>query len=165
MVHIPAVSAPFLDYNPVRIALTYDEAMAHVRLTEKGISRGSVALSPAEQMLADQIRKLCHSLPPHPLRVFWPAPAPLPEGEPWLAEDRRFRVWLVNQALSRSPVGGRDQYLANALRVQTGVVQKLTHQDWRLHMHALHALLELETDHLLDYRRPLRLAMLWHDVG
>jgi len=163
--YYPAVSAPFLGYNPTRIALTYDEAMAQVRLTEKGSTRGSVELSPAEQIIADQTLKLWQSLPQSPLRVLWPSPAPLPEGDPWLAEDRLFRVWLVNQARSRNPIGGRDQYLENALRVQTGVAQKSTHQGWGLHLHALHALLELETDHLPDYRRPLRLAMLWHDIG
>jgi hypothetical protein len=165
MAYYPAVSAPFLRHEPIRIRMNNAEAITEVQSTEKGGLRKWDVLSSGERRLAANIVQLRQSLDQTPVPVPWPAPATLPEESPWLAKDKHFRAWVVNQTRSRRPVGGGDEYLASALRTQSGVEQKPTHQGWDLHLHVLHSLLELETDHIPEYRLVMRVAMLWHDVG
>jgi hypothetical protein len=163
--YYPGVAAPFVGHEPAALVLTYTDAMAKVSADEQGGRRRPLRLSLHERRVAARILRLRGSLQPVPIPVPWPEPAPFPDGDPWLAEDRTFRSWVVNQVRSRSPVGGRDSYLEHAFLVQAGGKQKPTHQGWSLHQHALHALLELDTDRFPEHRRAMRLAMLWHDVG
>lgn len=163
--YYPGVSAPFILHERAPIARTYDKAMEEVQRCEHGGKTHWRGLTPTEEQCAREVIQLLEKLPREPRLVSWPTPASLPDGDPWLSPDAQFRMWVVNQTRSRNPAGGRDEYLKGALERQRGVQQKATHQGWDLRLHALHALLQLETDHISAYRRPLRLAMLWHDIG
>lgn len=161
----PAVTAVCWDHKPKKIALTFQEAMREVRTLEHISADRTIDLSPVERATAETIRQLFESLPQMSQPVPWPPPASLPECDPWNSPDASFRAWVTNQTRSRNPVDGRNLYLQNALKLQSGTMQKPTHQGWDLRTHAIRSLLELETDHLPVYRRLLRLAMLWHDIG
>lgn len=163
--YYPGVSAPFVLHERVPIALTYADAMQEVQQHEFGGKGHWHGFTPREEQFAHEVIQLLEKLPRDARLVPWPPPAPLPDGDPWLSPDAQFRMWVVNQARSRNPAGGSNEYLRGALECQWDVQQKATHQGWDLHLHALHALLQLETDHVPAYRRPLRLAMLWHDIG
>lgn len=163
--YYPGVSAPFIFHERSAIIQTYAEAMAEVQQHEFGGKVHVRGFSPKEVPYAHEIMRLLEKVPRDARLVPWPPPAPLPDGDPWLSPDAQFRMWVVNQTRSRNPAGGHDGYLKFALERQSGVRQKATHQGWDLRLHALHALLQLETDHISAYRRSLRLAMLWHDVG
>ncbi|MDP3685737.1 MAG: hypothetical protein Q8R32_02805 [bacterium] len=163
--YYPGVSAPFIGHERVPVVRTYEEAMAAVQHMEFGGRRQWKGLALEEEHWAQETLRLFRHLSRHPRMIPWPRLAPFPSGDPWLAPDAEFRMWVVNQVRSRTPVGGRDVYLQTALDRQRNVWQKPTHQGWPLFLHALHALLEIETDHLDSFRRPLRLAVLWHDIG
>ncbi|TSC64473.1 MAG: hypothetical protein G01um1014106_111 [Parcubacteria group bacterium Gr01-1014_106] len=163
--YYPGVSAPMIGHERVPITRTFPETMAQIRALERGGRRQWNTLTVAERERAERILAMRARLPCMPHVVPWPSPAPLPETDPWYAPDARFRAWVANQTRSRNPVGGRDPYLAAALAYQNGVAQKPTHQGWSMHLHAMHTLLQIDTDALPAFRRPLRLAALWHDVG
>lgn len=163
--YYPGISAPFIFHERVPIAHTYGEAMEEIQHREYGGKTHWHALTLREERYAREAIQFLEKLPCEPRLVSWPPPASLPDGNPWLSPDAQFRMWVVNQTRSRNPVGGRDEYLMSAFERQRGVQQKATHQGWDLQLHALYALLQLETDHVSAYRRPLRLAMLWHDIG
>lgn len=163
--YYPGVSAPFIGHQCVNITRTFPETVRQLHQVERGGRRQWSGLSEKERGYALKVFQIREGLPQAPQNVPWPPPAPLPDSDPWFAPDANFRSWVVNQSRSRNPVGGRDPYLAGALECQRGVAQKTSHQGWSLHLHALHALLQIGTDYLPDFRRPLRLAALWHDVG
>lgn len=159
------VSAPFIGHDRVSIKANYSDAIHQCQSQETGGRKQWSSLSIREERIARALAGLREALDRTPQPVPWPVPAEISTGNPWLADDRYFRAWIVNQVRSRTPFGGRDAYLEHALKVQEGVAQKPTHLGWDLRMHVFHALLQLETDNLIEFRRPLRLAMLWHDVG
>lgn len=163
--YYPGVTSPLILHERVAIVRTYAEAMQEVQQHEFGGKAHWHRFTPREEQYANEVLQLLEKLRREPRLVPWPPPAPLPDGDPWLSPDAQFRMWVVNQTRSRNPAGGRNEYLRAALECQRGVQQKATHQGWDLQLHALHALLQLETDHVPTYRRSLRLAMLWHDIG
>lgn len=163
--YYPAVSAPMIGHERVSLPRTFAETVEQIHAMERGGRRRWNGLTAAERERAERILQIRERLPCVPQMVPWPLPAPFPEKDPWYAPDASFRTWVANQTRSRNPVGGRDPYLAAALACQKGVVQKPSHQGWNLHLHATHALLQIDTDALAAFRRPLRLAALWHDVG
>jgi hypothetical protein len=163
--YYPAVYAPFIKHQAVPILRDYPKALEHIKASERGGRRLGNDMSQEERQYVERLIAFRNSLPHDPMPVPWPPPAQLPIRDPWFAKDAQFRIWVVNQVRSRTPIGGRDPYLKNALNLQTGGHQKVTHQGWSLHLHAFHALLEIETDHLPEFRRCMRVAMLWHDVG
>lgn len=165
VMYYPGVSAPCILHEWVPITQTYEEAMEAVQRQEYGGKTHWSGLTLDEEQHFRNANQLSEKLDRSPLLVSWPPPATLPDGDPWLSPDAQFRMWVVNQTRSRNPAGGRDEYLEAALECQRDIHQKATHQGWDLRLHALHSLLQLETDHIPAYRRPLRLAMLWHDIG
>lgn len=163
--YYPGVSAPFINHERVDLPRTFPETVRRLHGIERGGRRQWSGLSEQERECALRVLPIREGLSQALQVVPWPPPAPLPEGDPWFSPDANFRSWVANQTRSRNPVGGRDRYLASALECQKGVAQKPSHQGWSLHLHALHALLQVDTDQLPAFCRPLRLAALWHDVG
>jgi len=163
--YYPGVCAPFIDHERMLVHDNWHAIQVAVRLVERGGRKESGPLSASERVLADRVLELMRALDRSSQAVPLPGPSPPPHGDPWKAADQSFRAWVANQTRSRRPVGGRDTYLHHALSCQRGVPQKPSHQGWALDLHVLHALFVVETDHVPDYRRALRLAVLWHDVG
>lgn len=165
--YYPGVLATFIGHDRVPVCRSLGEVTRAVRAGERGGRRQwGPCLSPPEQDLARAVLRLRASLETAPQAVPMPEPGPVdPRADPWTASDGVFRNWVANQTRSRRPVGGRDPYLQHALDCQSGIGQKPSHQGWALDLHVIHVLLTLETDALPRYRRALRIAALWHDIG
>jgi len=164
--YYPAVEALFIGHERKPIEINYDAVAKAISIYEKGGRRQwKSGLLDAEQPLAMKILLQLQSLSHQPEAVPLPLPAPFTWGDPWQTSDANFRIWVANQTRSRKPFGGRDSYLHHALDLQRGVEQKPSHQGWTLELHALHVLLVLQTDHIPEYRRAMRVAALWHDIG
>jgi hypothetical protein len=161
----PGLRADFLAYRGKDLAQTFEEIDALVKEQESGGRRTTMSFAPAELPWVAAIRRWHETVEPSIEAVPLPARAPLPEGDPWTADDDSFREWLLDQTSTADPRTPRDEDLHRLFEVQRGD-QKPTHLGWETYQHAIMAMLTLDT-HGFDVadRRALRVAVLMHDIG
>lgn len=132
------------------------------------------ALAPMPHPLLETVAQLKRDAEDNPAQPQQPIDEPLlPNGyEAWsqiafTADDPSFREWFLNQTRSRNPVGGRDEYVAHALRAyagkqaETGYAQ--LHWGWDIERHVRELMLALSTEGVTrdpDLKASCRLAAL-----
>lgn len=163
--YYPNTYCPELNNPIVANKYSYTDVMNLTLKLEKGGKYINIQLTPEETAICNDITNFRNALDKQAQPIPLPYPGNFPQGDPWLAPDNQFRFWIYNQFRSRNPFNGKNEYIQNAINVQSDATQKPTHQGWSLKLHVLHSLLDLETDHMIDYRKELRIGMLWHDVG
>lgn len=159
------LSAQFIGHEPTAVIPDWASIHNAVTAMESGGKRIWTSLTDREAALAGEIQHFAAATEKRPAAPPVPPPASLPAGSPWEAPDAEFREWLLNELRAPVPSGRRDSVLEQALVAQLGIPQKPTHQGWPLHQHAATVLLLIDTDQLLEHRRALRIAALYHDVG
>lgn len=161
----PGLSAPFIDHE--RLEVIPDWATIHEKTLamEHGGRRMWSGLSDQEQVIAKELVIFADVAEKKPSAPPLAPRSLTPTEFPWDAPDGEFREWLLQEFRQPIPSEIRDPLLEAALRLQHRVPQKPTHQGWATHQHAASVLLQLETDRLLEFRRPLRVAALLHDIG
>ncbi|MEK7862593.1 MAG: hypothetical protein AAB295_04945, partial [Chloroflexota bacterium] len=161
----PGLVAPLIHHDPYPVIPDWATMHREVAAMEEGGRRYWSSLTPTEAAIAEEIRTFAVAADKRPIAPPMPRPAALPTADPWAEPDAAFREWLLAELRDPVPSPSRDPLLELGLREQFGYTQKPTHQGWSVHQHAASALLLIETVHLSEHRRALRVATLFHDLG
>jgi hypothetical protein len=162
----PGLRAEFLGYEGRKVEDSLDEIAQKVNENERGGKQREIVFTDREGRVVDLIRDWHLSNAPRISAVPIPVRVPLPDGDPWSADDAGFREWLIDQTLTRERRTSADPDLTRMLECQRIGEQKPTHQGWEIKQHGIYAALTVETDGLPGaHRRALRVAMLLHDIG
>lgn len=95
-----------------------------------------------------------------------PQKGKMPKDNPWIAKDEEFREWIIQQTLIKGSLNKQDDYLEYVLELQKMGGQKPTHDGWKVYLHSIMSVLQINTEGLdPEIKRVLRLVMIWHDVG